>query len=464
MTRTPTPRPADAVPGPRGLPLLGSGPDLLRDPLGTYERAMRVHGDVVRFAVGPTRRLVLHAVFEPDLVRQALADHAHTKDMAFYTAFAETLGDALLTSDGDDWRRQRRIIQPLFTRQRMAGYAAAMADEAARLVASWAPAAAAGRPADLHREMTGYTMRVIGRLLFGTDVDAAIGQVEAAFPVLNRHIHRRAVSPVRWPRRWPTPANRRAAGARAALDDVVDQIIDRRRAAGASGDDLVGRLLEARDPETGDRLDDTEVREQALLFVLAGHETTATALTFALNLLGHHPDAQRRVRDEAHAVLGDRAPTAADVAALAYTTGVVKEAMRLYPPVYGIARRTGAPVDVGGHLLPAGSVLLVSPWVTHRHPRHWEHPDRFDPDRFTPEREAGRHRYAYLPFGGGPRACLGSHFAMLEAVIATATVVRGYRLETAPDPVPLATGITLRPAAAVPCTLRAGARPGPVRR
>jgi cytochrome P450 len=450
------PRPARAIPGPRGLPLLGSSLDLLRDPLGTYAQAGRTYGDLVRFVVGPPgRRVVLHMVVEPDLVRQVLADHGHTKDMIFYTAAAETLGDALLTSDGERWRRQRRIIQPLFTRQRMAGYVAAMAEEAGALVASWDSAAAAGRPVDLHREMTGYTLRVIGRLLFGADVDAAIGQVGAAFGVLNPYIHRRIVAPVRWPRSWPTPANRRAAQARAALDAVVGQIIDRRRAGTApEADDLVGRLLAARDPDTGDRLDDTEVREQVLLFLLAGHETTATALTFALHLLGRHPEVQRRVRDEAREVLGDRAPTAADAASLARTTRVVKEALRLYPPLYGIGRRTGADGTVGGYRLPAGSVVLVSPWATHRHPRHWPHPDRFDPDRFVPDREAGRHRYAYLPFGAGPRACLGGHFAMLEAVVATAMVVRRHRLATPPGPVPLATGITLRPAAPVPCKLQ----------
>jgi cytochrome P450 len=450
------PRPATAIPGPRGLPPLGSSLDLLRDPLGTYERAMRAHGDVVRFVVGPPgRRVVLHALFEPDQVRQALTDQGHTKDMAFYTAFAETLGDALLTSDGERWRRQRRIIQPLFTRQRMAGQVSVMAEEATGLVAWWRPAADAGRPVDLHHELTGFTLRVIGRLLFGTDVDAAVDRIGAAFPVLNRHIHRRVVSPVRWPPGWPAPANRRAARARADLDALVDQIIDRRRAGGApEADDLVARLLAARDPDGGDPLDDREVREQILLFLLAGHETTATALTFTLHLLGRHPEVQRRVREEARTVLGDRAPTAADAASLAYTTAVVKEAMRLYPPVYGIGRRTGAPGVVGGYLLPAGSALLISPWVTHRHPRHWERPDRFDPDRFTPERVAARHRYAYLPFGGGPRACIGSWFALLEAVVATAVVVRGYRLASPPGRVPLATGVTLRPAATVPCTLR----------
>jgi cytochrome P450 len=400
--------------------------------------------------------VALNLVFEPEYVRQVLADHGQVKDMAFYTSIAETLGDALLTSDGERWHRQRRIIQPLFTPRRMAGYVGAMAEEAAGLVASWKSAAAAGQPIDLHREITGYTMRVVGRLLFGTDLDAAIGQLGAAFPVINRYLHRRALSPVRLPRTWPTPANRRAACARTALDAVVDQIIERRR-AGPAADDLVGRLLAARDLDTGDRLDDTEVREQVLLFLLAGHETTATALTFTLHLLGHHPSVQQRVREEVRQVLGDRPPTAADAASLACTTRVVKEALRLYPPAYGIGRRTGAAGIVGDHLLPARSVVVVSPWVTHRHPRHWSHPDRFEPDRFTPAREASRHRYAYLPFGAGPRACLGSHFAMLEAVIATAVVVRGYRLATPPGPVRLATGITLRPAARLPCSLQPAA-------
>jgi cytochrome P450 len=455
-------RPAAAVPGPRGAPLLGSSLDLLRDPLGTYVRAMRAHGDVARLVVGPPGgRVVLHLLAEPELVRWALADHGNTKRMAFYTAAAETLGDALLTSDGERWRRQRRIIQPLFTRQHMDAWAAAMAEEAARLVASWGRAATEGRPVDLHREMTGFTLRVIGRLLFGADVDAAVPRVAVAFPVLNRYIHQRIVAPVRWPRSWPTPANRRADRARAALDAVVDQIIARRRAGPAppDADDLVARLLAARDPDTGDRLDDAEVREQVLLFLLAGHETTATALTFTLHLLGHHQEVQQRVRDEARAVLGDRAPTAADAAALAHTTRVVKEALRLYPPLYGIGRRTVADGTVGGYLLPAGSLLLVSPWATHRHPRHWDRPEVFDPERFTPEREAARHRYAWLPFGGGPRACLGSHFALLEAVIATASVVRALRLRTEPGPVPLATGITLRPAATVLCSLQAVVAP-----
>jgi cytochrome P450 len=236
----------------------------------------------------------------------------------------------------------------------------------------------------------------------------------------------------------------------------VDRIVRERRRMEASlgADDLIGRLLSARDPVTGQGLSDAEVREQVLLFLLAGHETTATALTFTLHLLGHHPDAQQRVRDEVQQVLGGRIPTAEDAAQLTYTTRVIKEAMRLYPPAWSIARRTGHDLTIGGYQLPAASAVILSAWAIHRHPQHWDRPAIFDPDRFTPEREAARHRYAYLPFGAGPRACIGSSFALLEAVLATAIIIGAYQLQTPPDPIPLAAGITLRPATTVPCTLR----------
>ena len=451
------PQPATAIPGPKGLPLLGAGPQLVRDPLGTYQHAMETHGDLVRFVAGPPgRRIVLHALFAPDHARKVLAGtRGHTKQLPLYREIAAALGDGLLTSDGDDWRRQRRIIQPLFTRQRIAGSATVMAEEATRLLRGWEAASASGRPVELHRQLTGYTMRVLGRLLLGSDLDGTIAEVAAAFPVINRHTRRRVLAPLRAPRGWPTPANRRAIRARRSLDRIVDRIIQQRRDGRApGGDDLLSRLLAARDPDTGQGLDDAEVRAQVLLFLLAGHETTASAITFTLHLLGHHPDAQQRVRDEVRRAVGARAPTAEDVARLVYTTRVVKEAIRLYPPAYGVGRRTSQDEVIGGFLLPAGSAVVVSTWAIHRHPRHWDRPGAFDPERFTPQREAARHPYAYLPFGAGPRACIGGSFALLEAVLATAMIVRAYRLQTPPGPVPLAAGITLRPAAAVPCTLR----------
>ncbi|MGH8906510.1 MAG: cytochrome P450 [Egibacteraceae bacterium] len=447
-----------AVPGPRGAPLIGSALDLRRDPLGTLERAMREHGDVVRIAAGPPgARLAIYALFHPDGVQRVLASHAagYRKDNQFYAELRATGGDGLLTSQDDLWVRQKRFIQPLFTRGRIAGYALTMADEAARLLDSWRTTQAngGGDVIDLHAEMTSLTLRIVGRVLFGSEVDEAIPIVRDAFPILGEHMQKRGMSPVRTPRSWPTPANRRAAKAQRALYGVCDALIARRRAAATGEEDLLGLLLAARDD--GQALDNEEIRDQALVFMLAGHETTAGALTFALHLLAGHPDVQRRARDEVDEALGGRTPTAEDAAALGYTTMALKEALRLYPPGWALGRRTREGDRVNGYEIPPGSDLFVSPWATHRHPAFWPDPERFDPERFAPEQEAARHRYAWIPFGGGPRACIGQHFALLEAVIVIAMALQAYELTAMAGRVPLAVKTTLRPASAVPCRITA---------
>lgn len=458
MTDLATP-PRD-VPGPPGLPLLGSALDLRRDQLATVEEAHRRYGDVVRFVVGPPGlRIVGYGVFSPEGAQQVLTGtgRRYTKANLFYRETAAMLGDGILTSDGDRWQRQKRFVQPLFTRRRVASYVDVMAEETVALVDRWHAAAGGGGTVDAAGDMMRLALGVIGRVLFGTELDRAVPVLHDAFPVVSAHVLRRLQSPLRLPATWPTPANRRAARAQRRLYDVVDGIIDRRRAASAAGEDLLSLLLRARDPDAAGAagLDDAEVRDQVLIFLLAGHETTATALTFTLHLLGGHPEAQQRVRVEAERVLGadDQAPTVERIAALGYTTQVVKEAMRLYPSAYGIGRRAVEGDVIGGYRLPPGADVFVSPWVIHRHPRVWEQPQRFDPDRFTPEREQQRHRYAYLPFGGGPRACIGQYFSMLEATLATASIVHAFGLHAPPGPVPLTTGITLRPAGRVPLTL-----------
>lgn len=434
--------------------MLGVLPDLRRDVLGTFERARREHGDVVRLLAGPPRlQSTTYAFFHPDGIRQVMATEAdrYRKDNAFYNEVRWALGDGLLNSQDDRWLRQRRFIQPLFTRRRIAGYAEAMGEEAEQLAGRWHRAVADGRPIDLHAEMSRVTLRIVGRLLFGADVERAVPVVARVFPLLGEYARRRAYSPMRVPRAWPTPANRRAAAARAEIRGVCDELIAARRSHGAGGDDLLSLLVAARDE--GERLDDAEIRDQVLIFLLAGHDTTAIALTFALQLLGLHGDAQERVRAEAVALNG-HTPGAADVEQLAYTTMVLKEAMRLYPPAWAFGRRNSVADEVGGHLVPAGADVVVSPWVTHRHPAFWEAPERFDPERFAPEREAERHRHAYFPFGAGPRACIGQYFSMLEAAIVLAVIVRDYELTSVATEVPLAPRITLHPGAPVPSRLR----------
>ena len=450
-------------PGPRGTPVLGSGPALRRDLLGTFRGAQREHGDVVRFRAGPRGlQTSLYAVFHPDAVRQVLATEAgsYRKDNVFYEEIRWALGDGLLNTQDERWRRQRRFVQPLFTRRRIDGYAAGMAAEAAALVERWRPLAARGEAVDLRAGMFDLTLRVVGRILFGADLERAAPVILRTFPVLGGHALSRAFLPARPPRWFPPRSYRRAREAREAVRALCDELVAERRADPAPRDDLIALLAAAR--EEGEALDDGEIRDQVLIFMLAGQDTTAIALTFALHLLGRHPQEQRRVAAEVEDVLGDRAPSAADVEALERTGWVLRESMRLYPPAYAFGRRAARADRIGPFEIPAGADVYVCPYVTHRHPDFWAEPDSFRPERFAPEHEAARHRHAYFPFGAGPRACIGQHFALLEATIALAVIVRDLELATPDGPVPLSPRITLHPAGPMPC--RVSARPVPAAR
>ncbi|MFF4169363.1 cytochrome P450 [Streptomyces sp. NPDC001744] len=439
-----------------GFPLLGSLFDLKNDSLGTFLRARREHGDVVRITAGPPGlRTTVYGVFSAEGAQRILAgDSANfRKDNTFYQELRESFGNGLLTSQDEDYLRQRRLVQPLFTRRRVDGYAAAVAAEVGVLAGEWRDGGA--ETVDVLQEMARLALRAVARILFGTDVDAAVEIVESSFPELGAYVLRRGYSPVNVPRTWPTPGNRRAAAVHRALYEVCDRIIAERRESGRApdaGDDLLTLLVGAGSAEDGG-FDATELREQVLVFLLAGHETTATSLGFALHLLGRHPEAQERAREEVDRVLAGRTPGAADLDALPYVTRVLKEAMRLFPAAPVIGRRAVAATEVGGVAIPAGADVIVCPWVTHRHPDLWEDPERFDPDRFTPEAEAARPRYAWFPFGGGPRACIGQHFSMLESVIALAMLLQRHGFEAVDTEVPVTSAITLQAAGPARCRL-----------
>jgi cytochrome P450 len=447
LVARPSLRDPPSVPGDR---LLGALRELRRSPMLTYERAMRAYGDVVQLSVGPPGfRFEITAVFHPEGVQHVLTagEERYSKQTRSYRALAEEIGLGLLTSEGELWRQQRRLIQPLFTPRQVASYASIMAEETAALLDRWPSRGVI----DAHLEMIHLTLRVVGRSIFGDDLDEAERVLRWAFPILTVQTQHRAMRLIPLPRSWPTRANRQAERARRAVFGVVDELIARRGRAGGDSDDLLARLLRARHADTHEPMSARQVRDEALIFLLAGHETTAALLTFALHLLGKHPDQQRLIRAEADAVLSGRAPTAERIAALARTEMVLKETARLYPPAYGIPRRARVDDEIGGYRIPAGRIVVVCQWATHRHPGLWPNAEVFDPERFTPEREATRHRYAYFPFGRGPRACIGSHFAMLEAAIALAKILQRYDLCAERQSLELNTSaVTLRPQREVP--------------
>lgn len=426
--------------------LLGSARELMTNQISFFAGMYDGEHEANRFRFGPPGlRQEFYAVHGPDAAEQMLSAKTcagFRKDNLFYGEIRAALGDGILTAQDEDWLRQKRFVQPVFTRARVDGYLTAMLEEIEKVATTWR--AQPGAEVDLHDAMTDFTLSVVAGTLFGDDLGEMKHVISDAFPVASQAILSRVSASGKIPRSWPLPMNRRLDAARDALHGVCDEIIARRRAGIDVGDDLASLLIDARDG--ADRLTDEEIRDQMLIFLLAGHETTSISLTFALHLLGEHPEVQQSVRDEVDAVLGDRSPTPAEVhSALPLTTGVLKETMRLFPAAPFTGRRTVEDVEVAGYRIPAGSDVVLTTWNIHRRPELWPDPERFDPTRFTDGSDHSRHRYAWMPFGAGPRACIGQHFSMLESVAALALWVREFDLTSVtPDP-GVASAITLHP-------------------
>lgn len=435
--------PASTIPTAAGGRVLGSLADMKRDVLGFTERLYAEHGEVARVEVGPPGlRLEFLMVSSPEGAARVLAGSNWVnfgKVGGLYDQIRLLLGDGILTAQGDEWKRQRRFVQPLFTHARVDGYARVMVGEIDRWLDGWRQAPGT---VDLAGELTRMTLLVVTRVLFGDDAEAAVEPIRRDFPVLGNAVKQRGVSPVKIPLSWPTPLNSRARAAQASLYAVCDEIVAHRRSGSSAGeDDLVGLLLAARDGDTG--LTTKEIRDQVLIFLLAGHETTSTTLTFALHLLGNHPEVQDRVRAEVREVVGDRMPEASDLPRLAYTSAALQEAMRLYPSAPLIGRTSRRDDVICGYDVPARTLVTLAPWMIHRRPDLWPEPLRYEPERFVSV-PRDRHRYAWMPFGGGPRACIGQHFSMVESVLALAMVLREFRVESVgSDLVPVDSAITL---------------------
>lgn len=455
-TQTPTShrtdRPPLRAPGPPAHQVLRELSASRRDPIGWTHRAQQRYGDV--FALRLPRNLpgqpsqILYAC-EPVAVREILTDSERfTKTSPVYREMSDALGDGLLTSEGKRWKAQRRTLQPLFTRRHVDRYAGAFLAAITGVLDSWV-----GRTeVDLVREMERVTLGSVSRALFGTDATAEVAPIVAATDTLSYITVARGMAPVRSPRWLPTPRNRTYRQVRADLQARVAAIVAAHQRT-SDGDDLIAHLQAAVDPETGERFSPEEVMEQAVVFLLAGYDTTSTALTFALHLLAGHPAEQEAARTEVVTVLGDRSPSPADLPSLEQVRRCLLEAMRLYPPAWITGRAAEVDTTVAGYRVSAGSAVLTPFSVLHVNPRIWPDPHRFDPSRFTLEATKARDRYAYLPFGGGPRSCIGDHFALLEATMALAATLQRWRLHGDGRRVPTRAGITQRAAEPVPVRL-----------
>ncbi len=426
-------------PGPKGRPFVGNLLDFNRDPLAFCTLAAEQYGPIVPIRMGHLRVLV---VTDPDLIEQVLVTDNRRYAKHFYIRLLSHLlqDHGLLNSEGDFWRRQRRLVQPAFHRSRIAAYGEIMVAYAQEMVAGWQD----GTTRDIHADMMALTVRIVAKTLLNTD--AAGVQIAAhGLENLMQSFEEARTPPVIMPTWVPTRANRRMRSTRAELDELIYGIIAEHRASGEDRGDLISMLLAARDEE-GQGMPIKQVRDEALTIFLAGHETTANALSWTWYLLSQHPEVEACLLDELGSVLGGRAPQVADLPHLRYTEMVLTESMRLYPPAWAVGREPVEDVQLGSYSIKKGTNVILPQWVVHRSARFYADPQAFKPERGAGDLAKRLPRFAYFPFGGGPRVCIGNSFALMEGTLLLATIVQAYHLALAPDArVVLWPSITLRP-------------------
>ncbi len=415
-----------------------------RDPIAYLREAAASHGDIVRL---PLTRQPLFLINHPDLIKDIFVTRQKQfKKGRGLERAKKLLGEGLLTSEDPYHLRQRRLIQPAFHRQRIAAYAQQMTHYADQTSAKWAD----GETRDMAEEMLHLALAIVGKTLFNAEVEEEAGEIGDALTEVIALFHTLMLPMADLLEKLPIPSVRRFARARARLDVTIYRLIAQHRATGEDRGDLLSMLLQARDEDDGEQMTDLQVRDEALTIFLAGHETTANALAWTWYLLSQHPDAEAKFHAEIDGVLGGRTPTLDDLPALAYTRKVLAESLRMYSPAWVVGRRVLSDYTIadksGEHLLRRGDIVLMSQAVMHYDPRFWTDPERFDPDRWTPEAEAERPKFAYFPFGGGPRVCIGEQFAWMEEMLLLAALGQQWRMRLAPGQV-IATQpiITLRP-------------------
>jgi cytochrome P450 len=437
-------------PGPKGVPLFGSVFEPRGDSIGYLTRCAREFGDIVFF-----RFLGVPACFvnRPDYIESVLVTQSNnfvkSKD---YRAMRRVLGNGLLLSEGEFWRRQRKLIQPAFHQERIAAYADIMTGHTQRMLASWSD----GQTLDIHAAMIHLTLGIVAKTLFDADVSREAEDVDAALSILMGKFLRQAGLALLLPAWVPLPTSRLLKRAVGRLDKVIYGIIEERRASGQMSGDLLSVFLQIQDDE-GVGMTDRQLHDEIMTLFLAGHETTANVLSWTWFLLGQNPEVEEKLIQELGRVLGGRVPTPADLPQLVYSDMVLRESMRLYPPVWVIGRRALAPFRLGEYELPADTNVLISQLILHKDPRYFPEPLAFNPDRWRANdpRAASLPRFAYFPFGGGPRVCIGAGFAMMEAVLLLATIAQQFRIQIAPgQTVKMQPTVTLRPRNGIPVTLK----------
>ncbi len=420
-----------APPSPRANRLLGTARRLRQDPLGCLQQFVDEAGPAskYRFFADTWGYLCVH----PDHYQHILQDNYKNFTKLPHPSFLllyPLVGKGLLSNDGESWLRQRRLAQPAFHRGQIQAMGRIMTAAAERRFPRWEDSARAGKVVEFDREMMEMTLEIAGRTLFNVDLTGEAREVGTVFNRLNELFAKLVVSPVSlYTMRIPFwPSTHKVTRDVRALDQLIYSMINQRRATGMPGDDLMGMLLSARDEETGEGMDEKQLRDEVITLLIAGHETTTLLLTWFFYCLGRFPEYEAKVQDEVDRTLNGRMPTFEDIPKLVYTRQVIDETMRLYPPAYALSRWCADDDVIGGFATPASAVITLCPFITHRMPEFWPRPHEFDPERFNPVNKKERHRFAYIPFGAGPRQCIGDGFALTESVLVAAAIAQRFRL------------------------------------
>jgi cytochrome P450 len=441
-------------PGPRGHILFGTLPEVQRNILSFVERVSRDYGSIARVRLLPGLHCLM--LSHPDHYKHILIDHSenYSKELAHFDVFSLLVGAGVVTLNGKKWRERRNLVQPAFHRHRILGFGETMTAATIEMLERWR-AMDQSVALDIESEMTRLTLTIATRSLLTVDFTGELDAVGRAFAEANKFMAKRWANPFSLRLvKLPTSENRAFALAIKTLDDLVYRTIAERRKSGEDADDVLSMLLAARDEETGEMLTDRELRDEVMTVLIAGHETSASALTWTWYLLSKNPGVEEKLHEELKSVLGGRTPTIDDLPQLKYTRGVFEEALRLFPPAYIIGRRALADDEIGGVPIRKGAPVYLAPYATHRDPAYWDRPDEFDPSRFFDARSANRPPTAFVPFGTGPRICMGAAFARMELQLIIATTAQQFRLRQASaEPVKLAPLLTIRPQGGMPMNI-----------